>query len=777
MNKNTKTLSSGVRVAGGTNAGSSKKKMKQAKQLTDFPTMQTITFEGLNGAECRKWWQETPDNHHVKASIRKAQVEWVVQMPVFCIREYEGFLRIMIETYDRFSQTSTFEYLGCNLIVSFKPADFTRVFGIPGHAQGGRKIESKPKKMTRETKIQLIQLVCEDLSPAEQEALLDTSRGRGLKKSNIQKGYWRCLMDIVKSRLTGSSRASDISFPHVAMMNGILNGRVYDWATLLAERMSEFMTLQHRTFYMPHYAIGLFLDTTARMIPMDVLEAKPGPLAPGEPPIMQWRHLDTLGTKTIGQKRPRTDGGNTDSGQEETSSEESGSEGEEEDDEEVEVITATPLKFPRPVLSATAHLTPVSMHGIPGFGQVRQPVVLTPAVTPVAAITQAAVETRVTPEVIADTQQLPMETAALEAMMEPADETLPEVGEELMASDTGMEAMEAPPGEEMEASGVRLEVVGSDAVVTVDTALLASPERDRESRTQKLNAFLSTRFHRNLAPRQPYIPTPARQTVPEETIIRIHETGQQEEGTPHSTVERMAEAVEKAMGVQQEHPGAQGKERQEAFYSDIASLVTRARQIVASAEMQALDSVVKELERLIAFMRLGCPAAFTVCFIERGWPGIETTEMLQDWATTTDSSTEDRAHVLIHEVVKTYREVYYTLRRSQADQAVAERAREESAARWASEKAAWESERAALLDIQKKLAAEKEQLAAEKEQLAIAKEKELEETADMMQSALELQMEAEAELKVRKEQVYKLRAELSELRARTPTTPGTHPSA
>ena len=72
MNKNTKTLSSGVRVAGGTNAGSSKKKMKQAKQLTDFPTMQTITFEGLNGAECRKWWQETPDNHHVKASIRKA---------------------------------------------------------------------------------------------------------------------------------------------------------------------------------------------------------------------------------------------------------------------------------------------------------------------------------------------------------------------------------------------------------------------------------------------------------------------------------------------------------------------------------------------------------------------------------------------------------------------------------------------------------------------------------------------------------------------------------
>lgn len=47
----------------------------------------------------------------------------------------------------------------------------------------------------------------------------------------------------------------------------------------------------------------------------------------------------------------------------------------------------------------------------------------------------------------------------------------------------------------------------------------------------------------------------------------------------------------------------------------------------------------------------------------------------------------------------------------------------------------------------------------------------------MMQSALELQMEADAEFKVRKEQFYKLRAKLSELRAQTPTTLGTHPPA
>ena len=90
------------------------------------------------------------------------------------------------------------------------------------------------------------------------------------------------------------------------MMNGIMNGKVYDWAFVLAERMHEFMTLQHKTFYMPHYAIGLFLDAIARMILEDRLEAKPGPLAPGESPIMQWRHLDSaIGQKgSAGQKRP-----------------------------------------------------------------------------------------------------------------------------------------------------------------------------------------------------------------------------------------------------------------------------------------------------------------------------------------------------------------------------------------------------------------------------------------------------------------------------------------
>lgn len=110
-------------------------------------------------------------------------------------------------------------------------------------------------------------------------------------------------MDLVKSRLTRSSHASDISFPKVVMMNGIPNGRVYNWDALLTKRINEFMTIQHKTFYMPHYAIGLFLEAIMQIIPLDMLEVKPGSITLGESPIMQWRHLDTLGNKArMGQK-------------------------------------------------------------------------------------------------------------------------------------------------------------------------------------------------------------------------------------------------------------------------------------------------------------------------------------------------------------------------------------------------------------------------------------------------------------------------------------------
>ena len=209
--------------------------------------------------------------------------------------------------------------------------------------------------MDKERKLQRVQLVCNDQVQQQKDALIDTSRGRGLHKSEIREGHWKCLMDVVKSRFTGSNMVSDISFPLVGMMNGLMNGKVYDWISLLATRMDEFMTLQHKTFYMPHYAIRLFLEATARTIPQEKLEIQPSPAVPGKPLIMQWRHLDSPeGQKGVGQKRVQQEMeelGNTDSGCQDTSGEKDDSEDmeveqdEEEDDEEVGVISATPLRF------------------------------------------------------------------------------------------------------------------------------------------------------------------------------------------------------------------------------------------------------------------------------------------------------------------------------------------------------------------------------------------------------------------------------------------------
>ena len=72
----------------------------------------------------------------------------------------------------------------------------------------------------------------------------------------------------------------------------------------------------------------------------------------------------------------------------------------------------------------------------------------------------------------------------------------------------------------------------------------------------------------------------------------------------------------------------------------------------------------KELEGVISFMRTGCPVAFTVFFDERGWPNVETTEMRQDWSMTREPEMESWIEMLIQEIAKLHREMYYTLRRS-----------------------------------------------------------------------------------------------------------------
>ena len=82
-----------------------------------------------------------------------------------------------------------------------------------------------------------MKLVGRDLTPEEMESMVKGGKSRGLQRDFIREGHWRCIMDVIKSRLTGTTRALDIALPQIAFMNGIMNGIVYDWATVLADKM------------------------------------------------------------------------------------------------------------------------------------------------------------------------------------------------------------------------------------------------------------------------------------------------------------------------------------------------------------------------------------------------------------------------------------------------------------------------------------------------------------------------------------------------------------
>ena len=98
-------------------------------------------------------------------------------------------------------------------------------------------------------------------------------------------------------------------------------------------------------------------------------------------------------------------------------------------------------------------------------------------------------------------------------VQEPSVENVPEGGEETTIEVADLPTLELVDGQST--SSVHLDVVGSDAVVTVDATLLASPKRDRESRIREVSTFLSTRFHRALTPRMAYVQTPTRDDIPE----------------------------------------------------------------------------------------------------------------------------------------------------------------------------------------------------------------------------------------------------------------------
>lgn len=800
-----------VRIAGSMDtARKHRPHVQQPQAQKEEITWKTVTFEGLSGVECRTWWDNTPDAHFLKGQLRRAGVHWAIQMPLPSIREYEGPLRGMIDTFDRDSRRSTLKYCGTEIQISFSAQEISRVFGIPG--MHGKKIDLKPRKLSREEKEKYIKLVSRNLSQSELESLAGaSSKNRGIKKSFVAPGEWRCLMDIVKSRLTGASRASDIALTHLIFMNGIRNGTVYDWASVMAERLYEFMTLQHRTFYMPHIAIGLFLNAAREQILAEKLRPQPVDIATGEPLIFHWRHLDAGGVQT-GSKRKRqvlseSEGENVDSGQEESSEdleEEEGSESVavgDSDTLDTEVPSesafaptppsesAPPLVlFTPPVPSATVAAgtsvpfgTTLEAVPMPRFGELRPPVVLHPA-------GQASEPPTAQPT-------------------DPGQTSKDGVG--------GLEQEQTQPREQ-----VTLDVVGTEAIVRVGPGVLEEPARalptgDEDS---SVLSWLEQFTLPPIAVAAPISLSPARVVLerPSEVIDldavmsppREEPVAQEREiserPVPMEGQRPQAEASEEPPalpGSRRAVPARESAQKVlEQYLADVAAVAAGAQRVIASAELQAQEGVAEELERLLTFVRVGCPQAFAECFEARGWPTQESLTMLEDWALSATVG-ESRIHGLIRELEQAFREEYFTLRRlehassiHQATGLAAEAAREEAASRLTAletavvqERESWVAERSTMVSELDTLRAALETERAERALLETrlgsaletvdAKEKAVLEAASMVRTAMELKMRAEQALQLRTTQVYELRAKVTSGTATAaPSSSGTLPT-
>jgi hypothetical protein len=117
----------------------------------------------------------------------------------------------------------------------------------------------------------------------------------------------------------------------------------------------------------------------------------------------------------------------------------------------------------------------------------------------------------------------------------------------------------------------------------------------------------------------------------------------------------------------------------------------------------------REWHLVRAYIRGICPRRFQSCFVDRGWPMVETAEMMTDWATEPELGPSDTPLMkLAHEIVGLYKEVYYAQRRAEADRAAdsiaaqkslaeEQAAREKIASDLADQQAAWAAERATLL--------------------------------------------------------------------------------
>ena len=161
------------------------RKMAKGKgKMTHKITVENITFESVMGSECRTWWEKAEADHPLKKALCTVEVDKIIFMPIFELKEFEPILWNLIIGYDRSCHKYIVQYFQQQVTISYSGEEISRVFGIPNR---GQKLDKT--LMIVEDKKKWLKLMCrKDLSNLKWEGILKNSRG--LKKVFIVNDEW-----------------------------------------------------------------------------------------------------------------------------------------------------------------------------------------------------------------------------------------------------------------------------------------------------------------------------------------------------------------------------------------------------------------------------------------------------------------------------------------------------------------------------------------------------------------------------------------------------------
>ena len=97
----------------------------------------------------------------LKEALRKVEVDIIISMPIFDLKEFKPVLRMIIARYDKKGHKSMIQYFQQTLTILYFVKEINKVFGVPNRRQD---LAKTPTKMRMEEKKKWLGLMYNKIS-------------------------------------------------------------------------------------------------------------------------------------------------------------------------------------------------------------------------------------------------------------------------------------------------------------------------------------------------------------------------------------------------------------------------------------------------------------------------------------------------------------------------------------------------------------------------------------------------------------------------------------